>query len=483
MSNVDVKRKSLWIASSNDTNYPVLDKDEATNIVVVGGGLSGLTTALLLQRESFSVTLIDKDKIASATSAFTTGKVTSQHGLIYSDLVTRLGAEKATLYAKANETAISFLATEVEKLNISCDFSRQPAYVYAMDEEQRSLVEAEAETATRLGLQASYVDALPLPINIKGAVKFEAQAQFHPRKFMLAIADEFVRLGGKIYENTKAINLKPGEIPEIELANGNKLTTNYVVLATHYPFYDGYGLYFTKLYAERSYIIAVKTKEPYPGGYYIDSRSKCSKLVEPSPISIRSASYNNEEIVLVAGGNHKTGHTPSDGSNLSDNYDMLINAAREIFTIEDVLFKWSTQDYSTADSLPYIGRLNDMTDNIFVATGFKKWGMSSSLISAELIKDLIIKKTNPYEELFTPLRTDFAASAATYAKENLQIAGTLISGKVEDIFAHKISCTHLGCIVQWNDAENTWDCPCHGSRFTESGEVIDGPAIFPLDMS
>lgn len=488
-----------WITSTPKTDYPALMEDISIDIAVVGGGMTGITSAYLLKKEGYKVALIDAGRIITGTSGHTTAKITSLHGLIYDKILTSLGREHAQMYANSNEFAIQFIAGLVKEKNIECDFSWQPSYVYTQDDGYVKKIQKEADTASGLGIKAFYLEDTPLPFKVKAAVRFDNQAQFHPRKYLLEIQKEIPGNGSYIFENTRIMDVKEGNPCTIVTENAKKISALKVILASHYPCYDGRGLYFTRLYPERSYALAVKIKEKYPGGMYINAEN-------PSR-SLRSVNYNGEELVIAGGEHHKTGQ----GEDMNNHYINLKKFAMDTFTVDDILWRWSTHDYSTPDSVPYIGCLTSQTPDIFVATGYKKWGMTTSTMAAILLKDLIIKGNNSWAELYNPSRFNPGASAASMIKENANVAKHLIKGKLSvppnnvqikngegriiDVDAQKAgvyrddkgvlhivdtTCTHMGCELNWNNAENTWDCPCHGSRFTIEGDIVEGPAIHKL---
>jgi glycine/D-amino acid oxidase-like deaminating enzyme len=268
------------------------------------------------------------------------------------------------------------------------------------------------------------------------------------------------------------VNLEEGNPHVIITEKGNKIYAKYVIIASHYPFYDGSGMYFTRMHAEKSYIIAAKIKEKFPEGMFV--------TVEDPSRSMRCQEYKGGEVVLFAGEKHKTGH----GENLLKHYENLESFAKDTFTLESILYLWSTQDYTTLDDIPYAGNLTSGTKNIYVASGFRKWGMTNATSSSLLIKDLILKGKSPWEEVYNPSRTNIAASAPAFIARNTDTAVTLISGKLapaQQEASLDTTCSHMGCELKWNDAEKSWDCPCHGSRFDEEGKVIEGPAIKNLE--
>jgi glycine/D-amino acid oxidase-like deaminating enzyme/nitrite reductase/ring-hydroxylating ferredoxin subunit len=489
-----------WLASTPKTEYSSLEEDINVDVAIVGGGMVGITSAYLLKKEGMKVAVIEADRILQGTTGHTTAKLTSQHGLFYDKISRSLGEEKARLYAEANEYAIDFVEQLINEKNIDCDFSRQPAYIYTQQDQYIENIENETKAASNLGIKASFLNDIPLPLEIKAAVRFENQAQFHARKFLLALSKEIPGEGSYIFENTRAVELNEGKKPEIITSDNKKVTADYVIIASHFPFYDGLGLYFTRLYPERSYILGVKIKEDFPNGMYITA--------EDPGRSLRYQPYEDGKLVLVGGEHHKTGH----GTNFNQHYTNLKNFTKEIYTLEKVLYRWSAQDYGTMDGVPYVGHLTSGTKNIFVATGFRKWGMTNSIVSSIMFRDLIIKGENPWISVYAPSRFITTSNAAsTFIKQNADVAKNFFTDKFKPLphdveikngdakvisvegqrigayrdengILHMVdtTCTHMGCELHWNDAERSWDCPCHGSRFTYEGKIITGPAHHPL---
>jgi glycine/D-amino acid oxidase-like deaminating enzyme/nitrite reductase/ring-hydroxylating ferredoxin subunit len=503
LNNLDVfssYHEPYWLASVDRPEYAPLKEDLNVDVAIVGGGLVGITSALLLKNKGLNVAVIESTKIANGTTGHTTAKITSQHGLIYDKIISKFGEEKARQYAEANEAAIHFIENLVKEKNIDCDFCHQASYVYTQSEDYVEKIEKEVKAASKLGLKASYETKLELPFDIKAAIKFDNQAQFHPIKYLLTIAKEIPGDGSYIFEGTKVIDVENGEDScAVVTSGGNRVTAAKVIIASHFPCYDGLGMYFARQYAEKSYVLGVKIKEKFPGGMYVNAENPAR--------SLRSQKYENDEIVLVGGEHHKTG-----SEKLTNvHYDNLGKFAKETFDLQGILYRWSTQDYMTADHVPYVGHLTSKTENIFVATGFGKWGMTNSTAAAKIITDLITKGESPWAPVYNPSRFDIIASGAKLASMNLEVAETLVGGKLapapkdveikngeakvinmdgEKVGAYRdeqgqlhvvdITCTHLGCELVWNEAEKTWDCPCHGSRFTYEGDNVEGPAFNPL---
>lgn len=437
----------------------------------------------MLKQKGRDVVLIDAAEIASGNTKNTTAKITSQHDLIYSKLIEEFGEEKARQYAKANELAIKKYKEIIEDKRIECDFEEKPAYVYSLNEVD--VLKEEVEAAKNLGIDAEFVQEANLPFKINGAVKFNNQAQFNPLKFLKGISNELV-----IYENTRALEIKENLV----VTSGGNITANNIVVATHYPIMNAPGYYFMKMHQERSYVLALENTSEIDG-MYID--------LNKEGYSFRT--YNN--LLLLGGISHRTGENEEGGS-----YDELRKVAKRLYPKAKEKYYWSAQDCMTIDGIPYIGRYSSETPNIYVATGFNKWGMTSSMVSAMIISDMILEKENDFSEIFSPRRFDLSLSINNIANDLIETAKNFIAQKVyipsseiehiknghggiieyngEKVGVYKnkegkeffvsTKCTHLGCQLSWNSDELTWDCPCHGSRFDYKGRLIGSPATKDL---
>jgi len=489
-----------WIATTPNTEYPTLEEDIKVDVAIVGGGIVGITTALFLKKAGLKVAIIEAGKIAKGTIGHTTAKITSQHDLIYDYIKIQYGIEKAKQYADSNEWAIHKIADLIKENRIECDFSWKPAYIYTNSDKYVKKIEEEAKTAASIGIKATYLNEIPLPISAKAALRFDEQAEFHPRKYMLALAKTIPGEGSHIFENTRAMDVEQEKNCIITTENEKRITASKLVIASHYPFFDGMGMYFSRMYAERSYVLGLTIKESFPEGMFITA--------EESGYSLRSQLLEEGEMIIASAESHKTGQ----GENMIKHYMNLKDKISKIYTIDNIMYRWSTQDYTTMDQIPYIGHLTSKTPNIYIATGFRKWGMTNSTLAAEIIKDLIVKRENPWMPVYDPSRHITTVSVGNFVSQNADVAKHLIKGKIEvlpddieiengegkkvNIEGQKIgayrdqkgqlhlidrTCTHMGCELEWNNAENTWDCPCHGSRFTYEGEIVEGPAINQLN--
>lgn len=493
--------QSYWMNSTKQPEYPILNEDMNVDVAIIGGGFVGISTGYTLNRNGVKVAILEANHILQGTTGHTTAKVTSQHGLIYHKIKNQISEELAKQYADANETAIRMIEKLASEHKIDCDFVSQSAYDYTLLDEYVDQIHQEADAAFSLGIKASYLEELPLPFPVKAAVRFDGQAQFHPRKFLLPLAEKFTSNGGQIFEQSRVVDIEEDGKYILITKQGKKLTAEKLIIASHYPCYNKPALYFARIYPERSYVLAIKAKEKYPGGMYITA--------EDPGRSLRSQMTEHGELILVGGEHHKTGQ----GLDTVQHYEALADFANQNFTVEDIPYRWSTQDCMTLDDLPYVGHYTSDTPNMYLATGFGKWGMTNSIASAMILSDLIVKGESPWQDVYSPSRLTIAASAKNFVVENLNVAANLIEGKTQRLEKNieikrgegkvieaegqragayrdeqgklhlvNTTCTHMGCELNWNSAEKTWDCPCHGSRFTYTGEIVEGPAVEPLSF-
>lgn len=395
--------------------------------------MAGILCAHRLRRAGVDCTLVEMGSLCGGITKNTTAKITSQHGLVYDKLIRMFGVEKARLYLEANQKALEqyrSLCAEVD-----CDFEARDSFVYSLDDRRK--IEKEADALNKLGYDAQFLSELPLPFPVAGAVGFKDQAQFHPLKFAAAI----VR-GLPIFEHTKVLELAPGKA----VTSGGTISAEKIIVATHFPFLNKHGGYFLKLYQHRSYVLALK-HAPAIDGMYVDE----------SKTGLSFRRYGDQ--LLLGGGGHRTGKK-------GGNWRELEQFAAKHFPRAKIAARWAAQDCMTLDGVPYIGQYAKSTPDLYVATGFNKWGMTSSMVAADLLTDLVQGKDNPYADVFSPSRTSLHPQLAINAAESTLNLLTPTAPR----------CPHMGCALKYNRAERSWDCPCHGSRFADDGSLLDNPA-------
>jgi glycine/D-amino acid oxidase-like deaminating enzyme/nitrite reductase/ring-hydroxylating ferredoxin subunit len=492
-----VKHASLWIDSTPATDRDPLAGDLDVDVAVVGGGITGVTVALLLAQAGRSVALLDASGIGCGVSGRTTAKATSSHGVIYSRLVEAFGAPGAKTYGESQQAGLELIARLVESESIDCDFVRTSNYLYADSRDALQAVEDEARVAERLGLPASYVESTPLPFPVAGAVRFENQIELHPRKYVLALAAALERGGGRIFERTRAVAVEEDGGCRVRTEHGSVRAAD-VVVATLIPFLDR-GLHFTKVHPHRAYVVVPRVSDA-PEGMYVQAPDE--------EHTIRRFRHGDEWLLVIAGESHKTGTDKA----TEERYRRLEAWARERFDVVSLEYRWSTQDYYSVDHVPYVGRIADGS-RVRVATGFGGWGLSNGTAAARLLADDLLGQENPWATLYDATRPKARQAGPQWLKENAAVGyhwfrdrasgwlggaaavavgeGKLVRvrGRRSAVYrdeagaVHAVSpvCTHLGCTVRWNAAERSWDCPCHGSRFDLDGAVLEGPATRPLE--
>ncbi len=486
--------KSLWTGTTPQTDFKPLEQDIDTDVLIIGGGITGITAALLLQEQGKKVTIIEQNRLVQDVTGNTTAKLTSQHGFIYHGLAINYGIQVAQAYGQSNQQAIGQIASIIEKYKIDCDFKYADAYAYTEDPNRLELVKTEADIAKEIELPASFVTETPLPFEVKGAVRFTDQAQFHPRKYLLALA-KIIAKNGQIFEQTRALKIRGGKKVSV-ITDQGKIRANHVILATHFPFFDK-GFFYARLYPHQAYATALKIKEEIPEGMYYSQ--------DGNHHSIRSHFSKEGNFLIVSGGHHHSGQ----GGNTLNYYRDVLGYATKRFNIASVDYYWSTQDYSSIDGIPFIGK-SPFSKNIYLATGFGGWGMTNATLAAKLITEQILKQPNPLTYLYKPSRYNIDSSKGIL-KENTEVMKQYFKGifakygsnpkYVEDekgrvlrlrtkrtavykdgaiVKTVSAICPHMGCTLNWNNAEKTWDCPCHGSRFDVDGKEMHGPAVWDL---
>ena len=557
---------SVWLNSNENKNkFKKLDKNISTDVCIVGAGVFGLTCGYYLTKQGYNVAILEKEpEIASKTTGHTTAKITSQHNLIYKYLIDSLGISMAKKYLYANQEAIENIYQIIKDENIDCDFERQDSYVYTNNLDELEKIKLENEAVNSLGFNSEFVTSTPLPFDVLGAIKFPNQAEFNPIKYAYGLADAIIQNSGKIYTDTLVTNIQKEDDKFITSCKDYVVKSKYVILASHYPFIDRLGYYFLKMYQSTSYVIAVDIGNKSFDGMYINS--------EQPTFSYRFvpfSGYGGKRLLLVGGADHKTGSK----IDLSNAYKILEDEVRKYYPDCKVLYKWNTEDCITLDKIPYIGDFSHFMPNMYIGTGFNKWGMTSSNVAANIIVDKILGRTNEYEDVFKATRLHPIKNNAELGNMIKETANSLVINKfkvaevgsdevdlgdvgmssaedgngdlgkatlrsykekddnnvehiddgnftkIENNYVHvsekifadiendtghvleykgqkvgvykdkrgkihtvKPICSHLGCLLSWNNLDKTWDCPCHGSRFDYIGHQLYNPAIRDLDV-
>lgn len=424
--------KSIW-NNIEKTDFSYLDADAKTDVLIIGGGLCGLLCAYMLKEAGIDYILVEADKICNGITNATTAKVTIQHGLIYNEIRKKYGIEKAQLYYTSQKNAFDKMKDIASK--VDCNFETCNSFVYSLNDKKK--IEDEIKTLNKIGCDAKFCEKTELPFDVMGAVKIENQANFHPLKFAYAISKDL-----NIYENTKVIEMKNNTA----ITNSGKIKAKKIIVATHFPFINKHGGYFLKMYQHRSYVIALKNAQKISDMYVDEAKDG---------LSFRS--YG--DVLLLGGGSHRTGGK-------GGNWEELRKFSKNYYPNAQEIGFWATQDCMTLDSVPYIGKYSKSTPSLYVATGFNKWGMTSSMVSAMVLSDLVCGRKNEFEDIYTPSRSILHPQLAVNMFES-------VKGIVTPTVPR---CPHLGCALKYNKQEHSWDCSCHGSRFNEDGKLINNPA-------
>lgn len=456
--------KSFWgLEIEKHKEFENLKNNIKADVCIVGGGLTGISTAYYLSKAGKKVVLLEKDRICSRTSSGTTGKVTSQHGLIYKYLEDEHGKETAKKYFESNEKAIKNIEEIIEKENINCDFEKKKAYVYTKSEKDVEKIKEEVKATKQIGIESEFVKNIDLPLDILGAIKFENQAQFHPVKYAYGLITAIIKNNGKIYEKSKVTDIEENDEYYKILTEKGSVISKDVVIATRYPIITFPGYYFLKMYQSTSYAILFDTHTEFEtDGFFINS--------EEPKISFRKVKDGDKNLLLVVGYDYKTGTEV-----IGNCFEYLKKYVTNIFPLAEEIISWTAEDCISLDKIPYIGNFSKIMKNIYVATGFNKWGITSSNISANIITDKILEKENEYEDIYKSSRLEIIKNKDEELNMMKEAANSIVIKRIKGV--ETPTCTHLGCKLSWNELEKTWDCPCHGSRYDEYGNVIEGPAI------
>ena len=491
---------SIWNATEPGTSYARLKEDRSVNVAIVGGGIVGLTAALLLKRAGRTVAVLESRRIAAQVTGGSTAKITSQHGLIYADLIDNHGLEKAQAYADANQEAIEQIARIADSLSVECDFERKVSYVFSRTGTGVKEIEEEYEAAIRLGLPARIVTTAPISVPVATALCFDNQAQFHPRKYLLAAAAAVDGNDSFVFENTRVLDVRDGT-PCRVVGDGFTVSARDVVVATNLPILDRGG-FFTRAYPRAHIGIAA----PIDQGGAPEGMFLCT---DDAPHSLRTWHNGADTYLIVLSASFAPGET----ENVTALFHRLATETQRDFPIRSIDYRWMTEDYDSMDGLPFVGKLTPVSKHVFTATGFSAWGITNGTAAAHLLADTILERESPTASLYDATRVK-ATGAATFLRKNLSVGkhwlggvisrgaqcspddlqpgdGAVIelSGKKRAVYkddegrVHTRSayCTHLGCLLTWNNFERSWDCSCHGSRFERDGRVLHGPATRDMD--
>lgn len=446
--------KSIWERNAGKNrcgNYPEINRDDSFDAVVIGAGMAGVLTGYFLQKAGVKTALLEANRTGSGQTGKTTAKITVQHGLIYDKLLTHFSREQAGEYARESMNSIVAYEDLIRREHISCQFQKCSSFLYSRKSTEE--LKKEESAAKKLGISCKFTNETELPFPVKGALEFREQAQFHPLQFLYQIA-EAGRL--QIFENSRVQQVKGQEIT----CNGFQIRARYIVFACHYPFVNIPGFYFMRMHQERSYILALENTTKISDMYY---------GIDETP-GVKSFRMSGDQL-LFGGAGHITGKNKQGGQ-----YRVLREEASRLWPECQETAHWSAQDCITLDGIPYMGKFSKKEPDWYIATGFGKWGMVHSMTAAGKISKAIIKESpmqSPYDgSIFSPGRKKWALSIPELAKNGARSA----AGLTEGAFSGKRRCTHLGCRTKWNPEEQTWDCPCHGSRFSSDGHLIDGPA-------
>jgi glycine/D-amino acid oxidase-like deaminating enzyme/nitrite reductase/ring-hydroxylating ferredoxin subunit len=498
----DGANKSLWQQSLPlyQPKHKIVP-ERIVDVLIVGGGITGISTALALQKAGKGCLLIEAHSIGFGTTGGTTAHLNTFIDTTYDVIEKDFGEKNAQLVFQSTSEAIALIKKNVEEYNIDCGFSYKEGYVFSQNDEQTKQLEKILEASKKVGMPINYTNEIPIPVPFEKAVLFSGQAQFHPTKYIYALAEAYEDAGGLLVQNCMVESFENNTLAEAK-TNLGVIRARKMIFATHIP--PGVNLLHFRCAPYRSYALAVKLNhDKYPDALVYD-------MYDPYRY-YRTQEVNGEKYLVVGGEDHKTGHN----ENTDFCFSKLDSYISKYYDIDEVSFKWSSEFFEPSDGLPYIGHLPGHADNIYVATGFSGNGMTFSHVAAKLLTDLITTEESEYKTLYDPNRIKPVAGFSNFVKENVDVVKEFIGkrlsketienlveiakgeGKVVKYEGESIAlyrdergtlhainpvCTHAKCIVQWNNTEKSWDCPCHGARYTADGRVLTGPASKDLEI-
>lgn len=424
----------LWMRGVAPPKFGVLEGDIDTDVLVIGGGMAGVLAAFFLKEAGRDYVLVEGQSVGGGITKGTTAVLSAQHDTLYSDMIKKFGYGNAKRYLKANLNAVASFRQLSRQ--IPCDFTEAPSIMYSLDD--LSLMKREVEAVRSLGFLAEWTAESPLPYPIAGGVRYPGMAQFHPLKFLYGLAE-----GLQIFEHTFVSRMEG----TTAFTDRGTIRAKKVIIATHFPFINSYGLYFMKLYQKRSFILGLK-----------NAPSIHCTMVDAAENGFYFRDYG--DLLLLGGGDHRTGK--SEGG-----FQSVRAFAKRYFPEAEEDCAWATQDCMSLDGVPYIGAYSKNLPDVYVATGFNEWGMTTSMAAAKILVDLVAGRKNRFAEAFDPGRRMVTGQLFT------NLGTTMLH-----FFTPTVKrCSHMGCALKWNAAERSWDCPCHGSRFDAEGRLIDNPAM------
>jgi len=491
------RHQSYWNATAPASAFPALAGEIDADVAIVGGGIVGVTLARLLKDRGLEVALVEARRVGEEVTGKSTAKITSQHNVAYTTIARKFGEEGARIYGEANQAGLATIRDLAQRHGIACNLETMPAFTYTLDGDEVETIEKEVEVARRLGLPASLTGDTGLPFAVRAAMRWDDQAQFHPVRYVKGLAETIPGGGCNVFENSRVIDWDPHRIA----TDAGAVRARHVVMATHLPL-GQIGFFYTENYPHMHVVIMGRAeRDRVPAGMYIS-------VDTPHHSARGHRDDEGRDWMIFTGPSYTHGEVDKEREAFAD----IEAFARDHFGVE-AEYRWTNEDYRSMDHVPYVGRSSSLRDSYLVATGFNAWGITNGTAAAIMLADLIEGRDNPWAKVFDATRIKPVASAKEFAAGNAATASHLVGGHLarklhsfdelapgeaailridgrnvagfrdEKGALHAVSaaCTHMGCILGWNETDRTWDCPCHGSRFALDGSVIHGPAVTALE--